>query len=208
MMDERRYDVLFSGELAAGVDRETAMARLAILFKTNQAGIGRLFRSDTIVIKKGLDEETAYRYREAMRQAGAVCHIRPSAPAPSAIGPANSLATATVLPPGSLLPQPPRVPPLEFDFAGLSVDPPGVQLIDQPPPKSARIPDTSGMTLGLPGDVLVVPTAVVAAPIPDTSRMSLAPAGSDLLPAGERPAIPPPPAAGAFELLPVELQSG
>jgi hypothetical protein len=204
-VDVRRYDVLFSGELVPGVDRETAKARLAALFKTDVSGLGRLFSGETIVIKKGLDEATAHRYREAMKQAGAVCRVRPSIPA-SPAAPAGSLATATVLPPGSLLPQPPTVPPLEFDLAGLTIAPPGVQLIDHPAPKSVSLPDISGITLAAPGEVLVAPPAVAAAPLPDISAITLAPPGSEVLRENERPVAPPPPAAPALDLAPAPKQ--
>ena len=69
-MDTRRYDVIFNGELVEDSDPAEVRRRLAALFKSDAAAIERLFSGQAVAIKKGVDEATAARYRDAMRQAG------------------------------------------------------------------------------------------------------------------------------------------
>lgn len=200
-MGQRHYDVLYAGELVEGADGEAVKARLAALFKTDVAGIARLFSGETLVIKRALDEETAQRYREAMRHAGALCRLRVAADTPPAAPPEGSLASATVLPAGSLLPQPPKITPLEFNLEGLTIAPPGVQLVEWPAPIPAPLPDVSGITLAPPGERLVEAKPIAPVALPDVSRIDLAPPGSDLVSPGELPSPPAPPSAGSFELV-------
>lgn len=154
-MDRRLYDVVFAGELLPDTDPAEAKRRLAALFRSDAATIERLFsRGAAVVLKKGVDEATAFRYRDAMRQAGAVCEVRPAA-ADSGPVPASDLASAAILPAGELLPQPPPVEAPHFDLDGLS--------------------------LAALGENLTGPPAAAPVPLPDVSRITLAPPGADLL---------------------------
>lgn len=184
-MDPRLYDVLFSGELVAGTAPAEVKRRLAALFKSDAAAIERLFSGQTVVIKKGVDESTAARYREALRQAGAVCEVRAVASAPAAEqppvrevsssqpavsggqggqthesareaepAPAESLASAAILPAGTLLPQPPAIEPPRYDLHGLSLAEAGVDLTTPEPAPARALPDISGISLAPVGSDL------------------------------------------------------
>lgn len=181
-MDPRLYDVLFSGELVAGTVPAEVKRRLAALFKSDASAIERLFSGQTVVIKKGVDESTAARYREALRQAGAVCEVRAVASAPSSArdvpssppavsgqgggrshesaretspAPAESLAAAAILPAGTLLPQPPAIEPPQYDLHGLSLSEAGVDLTTPQPAPARALPDISGISLAPVGSDLV-----------------------------------------------------
>jgi hypothetical protein len=175
MTAPRLYDVVFSGELLAGSDPAEARRRLAALFKSDAAAIERLFSGQPVAIKKGVNEGTAARYREAFRQAGAACQIcvvpvavaapppeRVAQSMPQSIAPesaasalAGSLGGVTILPAGTLLPQPELVEPPQYDLRGFTLAEIGVDLAS--------------------------PRQIKARPIPDISAITLAPVGIDLI---------------------------
>lgn len=176
-MDERRYDVVFRGELVPGEDPGLVRQRLTALFKGSPQAIERLFTGQPAVIRRAVDESTASRYRDVLRKAGALCHVvAASGDAGASTGagvdagttgasgelppPSKDLATAVILPAGTPFDQPPPPDPPEFDFEGLSLAEAGGDLIEyQSPP----------------------------APDIDTSRLSVAPPGADLLESGPTP---------------------
>jgi hypothetical protein len=90
-MTEKRYHVVFSGEIAEGQSDASVRQRMAALFKTSPAGIDALFAKKVSVIKKNVDAETAQKYAEALKKAGAVCRIVPAEPV-SAPSPAPAAA--------------------------------------------------------------------------------------------------------------------
>jgi hypothetical protein len=159
-MDTRRYDVIFSGELVEGSNPAEVRRRLAALFKSDEAAVERLFSGQAVVIKKAVDEATAARYREAMRQAGAVCRLRiegdvaaTEATASPVVG-EGSLAGVAILPAGELLPQSPQVEPPHFDLDGFSLAAIGVDLAPPSTVAPRPLPDISGITLAPPGSDL------------------------------------------------------
>jgi uncharacterized protein YdgA (DUF945 family) len=87
-MNESLYKVVFSGQIQEGADLEVVKARIAKMFKANEATIERLFSGKRIVIKKDLSAEAADKYSIAFTKAGAICDLAlmsadtaPSAPA-------------------------------------------------------------------------------------------------------------------------------
>lgn len=158
-MDTRRYDVIFNGELVEDSDPAEVRRRLAALFKSDAAAIERLFSGQAVAIKKGVDEATAARYRDAMRQAGALCRLRAEgdsteaeAEPPSAAE--SGLAGVAILPAGELLPQSPPVDPPHFDLDGFSLAALGVDLAPPSTVPPRPLPDISGITLAPPGSDL------------------------------------------------------
>ncbi len=90
-MTEKRYHVVFSGEITEGQSDASVRQRMAALFKTSPAGIDALFAKKMSVIKKNVDAETAQNYVMALKKAGAVCRIVPAEPV-SAPSPAPAAA--------------------------------------------------------------------------------------------------------------------
>ncbi len=160
-MDTRRYDVVFSGELVEDSDPAEVRRRLAVLFKSDAAAIERLFSGPAVVIKKDVDEATAARYRDALRQAGALCRLRVEgdvsgeAAEETASAAAGSLAGVAILPAGELLPQTPPVEPPHFDLEGFSLAALGVDLAPPLTVSPRPLPDISGITLAPPGSDLI-----------------------------------------------------
>lgn len=189
------FDLVFSGELIEGHDADGVRRNLQTLFRSDEAAIARLFSGKPVIIKKGLDEASAARYQAALRKAGARCELRSAANPPlQAPEPAGDLASATVLPPGSILPQPPVMAPPEFSFTGLSVAASGETLVDPPAAVTPQLPDLTGLEVAPVGEDLVTPAETMPAPLPDISGITLAPPGTAVLRPGEgaRPSVPPP----------------
>jgi hypothetical protein len=156
-MSGRLYDVVFDGELLPGVDPGQVRQQLAALFRIEPAAVDRLFSGGPVVIRKAVEEGVATRYRNAMRQCGAVCILRDVSPpeneTPAASPPAAEeefapdLSSAVLLPPGTPFPPVPPVEPPRFDFSNLSIAEPGVDLVAPRPVVPAPLPDISGMKL-------------------------------------------------------------
>jgi hypothetical protein len=138
-MAESRFDIQFAGELVQGADRQAVRERLRDLFKLTPDALERLFSGQAVMIKRGLDTQTAARYRDAFRDAGAVLRLTPT----TATG-------LTLAPPGADLEQSvPPAEPREIDTSYLSlVAGQDWTLEDCTPARPpAHIPDISYLTL-------------------------------------------------------------
>ena len=99
-MDSQRYNIIFEGKIADGVDIEIAKGNLQRLFKTDRATVDKLFSAKRTVLKKDLPAETVKKYQAALTNAGVECttdpDLSPAAPGPSpAMAPANQAVPAT-----------------------------------------------------------------------------------------------------------------
>jgi hypothetical protein len=204
-MDTPAYDIVFSGALLAGRDPAQVRAELARLFKTDAAGIERLFCSQPVIIKKGADRQTADKYRAALEKAGAVCEIRARPPADKA---ADAPERMILAPAGAMLTTPARItppvydldhmslaavgmdilegvdtaaaPPL-YDLAAYSVAPPGSDLDTATQPAPAVLPDIGALTMAEAGSDLDTRSTAAPVVLPDISSISLAPAGTAVI---------------------------
>jgi len=93
-MTEDKYQVLMTGELAAGRSIDEVKPRLAKLFKTTAEKIDGLLKRKNVVIKKNTDLETAKKYARAIESAGAVCRIDPPPAQPEVATQASTAAAA------------------------------------------------------------------------------------------------------------------
>lgn len=71
LMNEERYDLIFSGELVPGFDLAQVKKNLQQLFRLDEAKVNALFSGKSIPLKKGVDADAANKYRVAMKKAGA-----------------------------------------------------------------------------------------------------------------------------------------
>ena len=71
------FEIVFQGQVKAGVAPEQARARLGQLFQVGDQQLDTLFSGRRIVIKQSLEAAAAERYRQAIERAGAVCAIVP-----------------------------------------------------------------------------------------------------------------------------------
>ena len=94
-MDSQRYNIIFKGKIADGVDMEIAKGNLQRLFKADRATVDKLFSGKRTVLKKDVPAETVKKYQAALTNAGVECTIDPDlslAAAPFAPGPSPAIA--------------------------------------------------------------------------------------------------------------------
>jgi hypothetical protein len=70
-----RYNVIFNGKTVDGYQCEDVKRHLGALLKTDQAKIDRLFSGRWVVIKRDVDYQTALKYLNVFKQAGAICEL-------------------------------------------------------------------------------------------------------------------------------------
>ncbi|MDJ0666239.1 MAG: DUF1189 family protein [Desulfobacterales bacterium] len=75
------YRLIFEGRVQPGHDPETVKQNLADLFGVAVAEVETLFSGDPVVLKEGLDADTARRDQEAFEATGAVCRMEVQSPA-------------------------------------------------------------------------------------------------------------------------------
>jgi len=74
-MSDPVFRILFEGKIKDGEDLEKVKAKLARLFKKDEAKIASLFSGSPLVIRKGLDYPTAQKYKIAIERAGGLCRV-------------------------------------------------------------------------------------------------------------------------------------
>jgi hypothetical protein len=98
-MSESLYQLVFRGRLAEGRDAGEVKPKVGALLKTDGDGLERLFSGAAVILKRGIDYQTALSYQRAFDATGARCDIEAldtpaartspaaSAPAPPEPGP-------------------------------------------------------------------------------------------------------------------------
>ena len=71
-----RYDLVFEAERVRGVELLQAKHNLAKLFNISAEKVDALFCGKSVTLKKGLDFETATKYRVAIKKAGCIAQLR------------------------------------------------------------------------------------------------------------------------------------
>jgi len=134
MSQETLFDVVFQGKLAAGFDRETAMANFARVFKLSTDKAAILFDGQRRTIKKNLTREKATIFRQRLKELGvrvALVKVDKETEAGSRF---------TLSPPGVVLSPEVYRPPVHIDTSNLSVSEitgPLVEKTDIPAPEFA-----------------------------------------------------------------------
>lgn len=155
------FEIAFQGQFRPGVTQEQARVRIGQLFQVGDEQLQVLFSGRRVVIKQGLDQASADKYRQAIERAGAVCSVdlmgQEEAPAP--FQPATRAATPGAEPEGA---SGSALRPRDAYMAAFS---------------AVAAPDFGIAPLG--ADMQDAYEGFVALPI-DLSALSLAPPGSDL----------------------------
>ncbi len=96
-----KYSFVFSGSIEEGAREEEVKGRLAQGFGLSPEKIDRIFTGKPVVIKRGVDRETAERFRQKFAAAGALGEIKPEIEAPDvpAAPPESPVALRTPRPP-------------------------------------------------------------------------------------------------------------
>ena len=76
-MSDKRYGLIFKGDLSAGAQVDDVKKKLAAIFKTDISKIDRLFSGKRKVVKKDADLESCEKARKAFERAGAICFVEP-----------------------------------------------------------------------------------------------------------------------------------
>ncbi|MFQ5487472.1 MAG: hypothetical protein ACE5ET_03375 [Gammaproteobacteria bacterium] len=134
-MDDRRFDIVFTGQIVEGADPAQVQERLAILFKMERAAIQGLFSGRRYTIKKDLDPATAGKFKAALAKAGAVCELAER----------REAAAFTIAQPGTLLTEPYAAPPPAIDISGLAMLEVGRDVLDDYPVPAAPTVDVSAI---------------------------------------------------------------
>ena len=155
-MDEQGFQIVVNGQLTEGADPETAKANVAKLFKTSKDKVEPMFSGQRATVKKGLDEAMAKKYQAALKNAGLIATVEPTAAA---------TAPATPAPGG--------------DLGGASIEAAGAQIDQTPTPAPANI-DTSDISMGEAGETIKEYENV---PVPDidTSNINMGEVGETLV---------------------------
>jgi len=74
-MSHSTYKVIFTGKIREGFTVAQVRANLKALWPADARHLDRLFCGRSAVVKKGLDRQTAERYRDYFQSTGAVCRI-------------------------------------------------------------------------------------------------------------------------------------
>lgn len=82
-MDEIRYKITFSGEIASEHSIQQVKENISKLFNIPLEKCERLFTGQTITVKNDVDIHTAQSYQKAFDKIGAVCHIIPPLETPA-----------------------------------------------------------------------------------------------------------------------------
>lgn len=72
---DKKFKLIFEGNLMGTVPLETVKENLAVLLKKDTMEINRLFAEVPVVIKPSVDSATAARYESAFKKTGAVCRV-------------------------------------------------------------------------------------------------------------------------------------
>ncbi len=167
MADETTFEVIFRGDITAGQQLVAVKERLKALFKVDDARIEQLFSGRPEVIKKGVDQATADRYRDTLLKAGAVVQVREQA--------------AQVTGSGAIASPPPVAQSATLTNAKTAGGDSG----------SAH-PSASELTDGLSPDAVASGAVQVASDAPDSrAEWTLAPVGADVLRPDERHQVQP-----------------
>lgn len=191
-MSEPVFDITFYGIIQPGKDRESVISNMAALFKTTPEKVRPFFAGGRKVIKSGVDELTAEKYRAALDNVGLVIKIeagetaaQTGADSSPATDTPESGAAISVAPVGSdVLENPPVVEPQPIgDISTVTMAEVGADVLENPPEVEPQpIGDISHITMAEVGaDVLENPPVVEPQPIDDISHITMAEVGADVI---------------------------
>lgn len=203
-MSQEKFDLMFSGELVPGYDLAQVKQNIQLLFRIDAAKTDVLFSGRAIALKKGLDAETANKYRVAIKKAGArvaVLQSESAGASPQAAAEANApskpSATSANKPAASgfstalgAQPLAPSKPRAVIDAPEYNIADPGADMLsaDYKLPLAEVDIDVSSLSIApqegnLVNEGEIVKPAAKPVKVPD---IEVAPAGSDMLKINER----------------------
>lgn len=182
-MSDELFEVAFSGQITDGADLEQVKAKVAAMFKADEAKLAHLFSGKRVVIKKNIDQVTANKYKTALNKAGAVCEVR---------------SLSVVVKPAEQVEVQPQVASKPAVATAKTYDTGDVPAAPQTTPLGISANDISELAAGIApvGSDMQEDIKEIAEPELDISGMDMAPAGSDLGEIKKDDDQPPPDTSG------------
>lgn len=174
------FEIAFQGQVRPGVTLEQAKARIGQLFQVGDEQLQVLFSGRRVVIKQGLDEAAADKYKQAIERAGAICIVDPmgqesvSTPEPPAAADSSDTrsrsgqSSATVRPRDAYMAAFSEVEAPDFGIA-----PVGADMQDEYEEFVALPVDLSALSLAPPGSDLEQLRPDVTPVTPNTDHLKL-----------------------------------
>lgn len=182
-MADQIFNVIFDGRTTGDVELPEVKKKIAAIFKMNATQVEALFSGKPMVIKRGVDEATAKKYKAAFKQAGAICTITsgaqsssPAAAPAAAATPAQPRNQAVFetgeRPTGRNAGKDIVNKKVPSDFGGISVGAAGERIPTLSIDKDFDMPDISELSMSGKDTLLVKPSSK-ASPDVDTSGLSM-----------------------------------
>lgn len=185
-MDVPLYDVYLTGKLADDVTPALAAQRLAALFKSTPEAMAGLITGKTQLLKRGVDKNTALKYRDTLQKAGCEVAFKAQTIAPASESPSPAPPPA----PPTSAPQTTAPATAASPLQGLQLAPAEGDLL-RPEERQKVVMtavETAHLSVAPVGPLPHLEAVPVAAP--DTSHLSLAAAEGNLVDESEREIIP------------------
>jgi len=74
-MSDAQFDIVFRGDIVIGQSLGEVKIRLGQIFKLGSEQIDKMFVGNSVVIKRGLTQDQAQKYRDAFAKAGAIVSL-------------------------------------------------------------------------------------------------------------------------------------
>ncbi len=182
MSEEVLFDIEFKGRFSNKIDKPTAIANFAKLFKLPEQKAALFFDGKSRTLKKSLNMEKASQFRAVLKKA----HLRVSMKKQIDESAAKEQAI-TMSSPGVVIIEKAFVPPVEIDAHKFEIDQVGTEIVEEQHIAEPQI-DISNISVDEVG-VDIVKKVEVAQPQIDTSSLSMDEVGAVF---AQKPNIPEP----------------
>jgi len=139
-MSEEMFQIVVNGTLTEGAQIEQVKQNIAKLFKTSVDKVEPMFSGRKLAVKKGLDKQTALKYKAAISNAGLAAAVTAmTSEAASVTGndtSSTSLDNASLAATGSTMDETPVAAPANIDTSDLVMDSVGETLVEATPPQN------------------------------------------------------------------------
>ena len=174
------FEIAFQGQVRPGVTLEQAKARIGQLFQVGDEQLQVLFSGRRVVIKQGLDEAAADKYKQAIERAGAICIVDPmgqesvSTPEPPAAADSSDTRSSSGQPSTTVRPRDAYMAAFsEVEAPDFGIAPVGADMQDEYEEFVALPVDLSALSLAPPGSDLEQLRPHVTPVTPNTDHLKL-----------------------------------
>jgi len=219
-MSEKKFDIIFRGDIVVGQSLADVKQRMATLFNIDDTKVDRLFSGGAVALKRNLDSANAKHYQQLLKKIGVLVDVTPIKPPVAADKRKDPASTASrealadqsrahVSPPSGQEAQWQLAPvgsmlgggvlsnevPVNIEIAHLSVQAAEGYLVD--PAEKPALPEVDIIVddwgIAEVGVDLLLPEELQLTPevAVETAHLSVGPVGEVLLSAAEKTSPPP-----------------